>query len=829
MSTYQVPTMAEMAANSQTPEVLFWVGCAGSFDERYKAVTQAFVKILNKVGVSFAVLGPEEACTGDPARRAGNEFLFQMQAVANIQVMNAYEVKKVVTACPHCFNTIKNEYPALGGNYEVIHHSEFLQQLINEGKVTLQGGGEFKGKKITFHDPCYLGRANDVYEAPRSVLQKLDAELVEMKRCRAKGLCCGAGGAQMFKEAEKGDKEINIERTEEALATSPTTIATGCPFCNTMMTDGVKNANKEGSVHVMDIAELIANAINSAGLTNVVASVDANNKVIISHTKGGDVDITDTSGALEDIGITAAKISNWTVLSAFTASATAPTSTTADGTLWYSSVVDEVDMMYHNGTTWVGYNDATAFPNAKVTTAATEPTTSLVANDIWISTADLENYPTIYRYSADLTKWVLIDKSDQTTEDGVLFADARYSTDGSATESTIAEMLLSNFLDTDAPDPALYPQGMLLWNLRRSGFNVKKYVRNYVDITADNIRMGDVSMAAYSPDRWVTESGNQEDGSGSFGRHAQRKVIVQGLQSEMNSNQDIRDDESRIFNVMATPGYSELIGEMISLNLDRGLSAFIVGDTPARLTSDATSLNEWGQNTKLAVEDNDDGLVSRDEYLGMFYPWGFTSDNAGNNVVVPPSHMMLRTIALSDQVSYPWFAPAGTRRGGVTNATATGYVNGSGEFVSIALNEGQRDTLYSVNVNPITFINGAGLVNYGQKTRARNASSLDRINVARLVIYLRSQLNKLAKPYIFEPNDKITRDQIKQAAESLCLELVGARALYDFLVVCDNSNNTPARIDRNELYLDIAIEPVKAVEFVYIPLRLKNTGEIAGL
>ena len=576
-------------------------------------------------------------------------------------------------------------------------------------------------------------------------------------------------------------------------------------------------------------AELIADGINSAGLTNVVASVDANNKVIISHTKGGDVDITDTSSGLTAIGITAAKISNWKVLSTFTASANAPTSTTADGTLWYSSVVDEVDMMYHNGTTWVGYNTAGAFPNAKITTAATEPTTSLVANDLWISTADLENYPTIYRYSADLTKWVLIDKSDQTTEDGVLFADARYSTDGSATESTIAEMLLNSFLDTDAPDPALYPQGMLLWNLRRSGFNVKKYVRNYVDITADNIRMGDVSMAAYSPDRWVTESGNQEDGAGSFGRHAQRKVIVQGLQSEMNSNQDIRDDETRIFNVMATPGYSELIGEMISLNLDRGLSAFIVGDTPARLTSDATSLNEWGQNTKLAVEDNDDGLVSRDEYLGMFYPWGFTSDNAGNNVVVPPSHMMLRTIALSDQVSYPWFAPAGTRRGGVTNASATGYVNGSGEFVSIALNEGQRDTLYSVSVNPITFINGAGLVNYGQKTRARNASSLDRINVARLVIYLRSQLNKLAKPYIFEPNDKITRDQIKQAAESLCLELVGARALYDFLVVCDTSNNTPARIDRNELYLDIAIEPVKAVEFVYIPLRLKNTGEIAGL
>jgi len=258
MSTYQVPTLAEMAVASKTPEILFWVGCAGSFDERYKIVTQAFVKILNKVGVSFAVLGPEEACTGDPARRAGNEFLFQMQAVANIQVMNAYEVKKVVTACPHCFNTIKNEYPALGGNYEVIHHSQFLQQLIHEGKVVLQGGGEFKGKKITFHDSCYLGRANEVYEAPREVIQALDVELVEMKRCKSKGLCCGAGGAQMFKEPEPGAKDINIERTEEALATGAQAIAVGCPFCLTMMTDGIKNKERESDVQVVDLAELVA-------------------------------------------------------------------------------------------------------------------------------------------------------------------------------------------------------------------------------------------------------------------------------------------------------------------------------------------------------------------------------------------------------------------------------------------------------------------------------------------------------------------------------------------------------------------------------------------
>lgn len=252
--------MAEMIAKGEAPEVLFWVGCAGSFDDRAKKITKAIVKILNHCSVSFAVLGTEESCTGDPAKRAGNEFTFQMQAMTNIEVLNGYEVKKIVTACPHCFNTLKNEYPELGGNYEVLHHTQLIQDLINQGKLSLQNNESFKGKKITFHDPCYLGRANDVYEAPRALIEKLDVELVEMKRCKSKGLCCGAGGAQMFKEAEKGNKEINIERTEEALSTKANYIATGCPFCNTMMTDGVKNFDKEGSVKVMDIAELIANA-----------------------------------------------------------------------------------------------------------------------------------------------------------------------------------------------------------------------------------------------------------------------------------------------------------------------------------------------------------------------------------------------------------------------------------------------------------------------------------------------------------------------------------------------------------------------------------------
>ena len=254
-----VPTMAEMMAKGEQPEVLFWVGCAGSFDDRAKKITKAFIKILNKANVSFAVLGTEESCTGDPAKRAGNEFLFQMQAMTNIEVLNAYEIKKIVTACPHCFNTLKNEYPELGGTYDVVHHTELLADLVEKGKISIEGGS-YTGKKITFHDPCYLGRANDVYEAPRELLEKLEVELVEMKRCKTNGLCCGAGGAQMFKESEKGAKEINVERTEDALEVKPHVIATGCPFCNTMMTDGVKAKNKEAEIEVLDIAELIAQA-----------------------------------------------------------------------------------------------------------------------------------------------------------------------------------------------------------------------------------------------------------------------------------------------------------------------------------------------------------------------------------------------------------------------------------------------------------------------------------------------------------------------------------------------------------------------------------------
>jgi hypothetical protein len=298
----------------------------------------------------------------------------------------------------------------------------------------------------------------------------------------------------------------------------------------------------------------------------------------------------------------------------------------------------------------------------------------------------------------------------------------------------------------------------------------------------------------------------------------------------IDTNQSIRDTDTVIFNLIACPGYPEAIQNMVAFNVDRGQTAFVVGDTPFRLQPNGTELNNWGFNTALAFDNGEEGAVSYDEYMAMFYPSGFTNDNLGNSIVVPPSHMMLRTIVNSDAKSFQWFAPAGTRRGTVDNATSVGYITSEGEFKTTALPQNLRDVLAGVKVNPIATIPGSGIVNFGQYTRARNASALDRINVARLVAYLRRQLSLLVKPFLFEPNDRITRNEIKQATESFLLELVGQRALYDFLVVCDESNNTPTRVDRSELWLDIAIEPVKAVEFIYIPLRLKNTGDIqAGL
>jgi len=650
-------------------------------------------------------------------------------------------------------------------------------------------------------------------------------------------------------------------------------------------------------------------AVNGAGLTNVSASKTTAGAIVMTHKLGGEFRMTEegmTGTPLTDAGFSATTAhaygtytansstlidnlydlptgesldssantgimaSNWKRLS-YTASTSAPSNEPADGTLWYHTATDEADIMAHNGTTWVGY--ATAYsstdPNGPQF-SATAPTTqsdgtALVTNDLWIDTSDLENYPKLYKYNTSATisstntanqvavttsgaAWELVDKADQTTEDGIVFADARYhtaadkadslSTGGAGTASSIKDLLSDGFLDPDAPNPDNYPQGILLWNTRRSGYNVKEYKNSYITTTKypgsgatglGNIRASNESVSTYFPDRWVTKSSNNADGSGSFGRKAQRKVIVEQLKSEIDTNQAIREDQ-RGFNVIACPGYPELMSNMINLNTDRNNTAFVVGDTPMRLEGTSTAIQNWANNTASALDNGEDGLVSSSDYLGVFYPSGQTTDNTGKSIVVPPSHMMLRTLANNDNIAFPWFAPSGTRRGIVDNATSVGYIDtASGEFKTISVTESVRDSMHEVKVNPITFFSGAGIVNFGNLTKTSASSALDRINVSRLAVYLRTQLDAIAKPFIFEPNDELTRNEIKGAIESFLLELTGQRALYDFLVVCDDTNNTPTRIDRNELYVDIAIEPIKSVEFIYIPLRIKNTGEIAKL
>lgn len=601
----------------------------------------------------------------------------------------------------------------------------------------------------------------------------------------------------------------------------------------------------------------------TAGATYYITSVSGANITVSTTPGGASLGVTTASGTMTFAApgeyIATLWASSIGGVGIVTPSASAPTTTPADGTLWYDSTLTDVDIMVHNGVQWVGYLNYTQNQNGGSTTdpagpiiSATQPTvqsdgTPLSNGDLWINSSItvLEGFPYIYRYNYTTKTWVKIDNTDHTTSNGIIFHDARWSavgsqataqSSGTGTWDSIQTLLSSNYVDTDCPDPALYPKGMLLWNLRRSGFNVKQYKVNYINVLARNAMFPHTNgvlvpelQTTYYPDRWVSVAANQPDGTGSFGHKAQRQVILQALKATIESNQQIRDTESRVFNLIACPGYPEVIPDLVALNYDRGISAFVVGDTPARLLPDATTLSNWGNNVNGALYDGDNGLVTTDPYLGVYYPWGYSTDNLGNAIAVPPSHMMLRTIALSDNVSYPWFAPAGTRRGTITNASAVGYVDYQGEFQSVALNSGQRDTLAGIHVNPITYLSGIGLVAYGQYTRQLVASSLDRINVARLVIYLRRMFAQLAKPYVFEPNDKITRDELKGHADHLLLELVGQRALYDYLTVCDTSNNTPARIDRSELWLDVAIEPVKAAEFIYIPIRLENTGAIKGL
>ena len=522
-----------------------------------------------------------------------------------------------------------------------------------------------------------------------------------------------------------------------------------------------------------------------------------------------------------------------------TVQATRPIAVPLDNTMWYNSIIEEVDIMINTGTKWVGYRQAAnpydnTDPNGPLVSAVApivqSDGTPLVNGDLWIDSSDLENYPVIRLYNEYTHTWNLIDNTDKTSEYGIVFADARWATSGAASEpSSIVELLVSDYLDPDAPLPTDYPRGTLLWNTRRSGFNVKQFKRNYIDLLQVNAAYNNEGMGYYYPHRWVTASANDQDGVGVFGRKSQRKMVVQALQKLINNSKEIRE-KTKYFNLLACPAYPELIKEMVNLNNDLRLTAFVVGDSPARLQPDLASLNRWGKNVKRSKEDNDAGLVTHDDYLGVYYPWGYTTDTKDNNVVVPPSHMILKTIALSDSISYPWFAFSGVRRGKIINASAIGYVNSkTGDFVPVVLDDDQRDVLADIKVNPITYLEDYGLVNMGNITRSATQSTIDRVNVARLVIYLRRLIDKIGTPFLFEQNDKILRDELKNKVDSALLEILNHRGIYDFVTVCDKTNNTPARIARQELWLDIGIEAIKGVEFIYVPLRLKNPGTISEL
>lgn len=591
----------------------------------------------------------------------------------------------------------------------------------------------------------------------------------------------------------------------------------------------------------------------------VSASLSSAGAVVFTHSQGGDIFLENITGTpvttagfsdsvrgvrLNDIGELV--LSNWvgTPTFTYTASSTAPDQDPANGTYWYYSSATQADIMIQDNGQWMGYQNVTndirgynlsltnasgpLFSTTAPTTQNDESLSPLQYGDLWIDTSDLENYPVLSRWEQvdGVDQWVLIDNTDQTTSNGILFKDARWATNGSTNPitdpiPTITSLLTSDYLDADAPDPALYADGTLLFNTRRSGFNVKSFQVNYFNTqTFPDINPSVVTET----NAWVTASGNKLDGAAYMGRQAQRAIIVEALKAAIDSSTQLREEINN-FNLIACPQYPELAPNMVALNNERNNTAFCIVDTPLRLTP--SEVVNWSTNNGGLGLETADGLLVGDPYAGTFYPSCLTTDLNGQPVVQPPSHMMIRTIIRSDEVAYPWLAPAGTRRGVVDNAEQIGYITATtGEFTSLGVNQGLRDTLYENRINPITFIPGVGITNFGNKTTTSITSALDRINVARLVAFIRGRLAEIAKNYLFEPNDQITRQSIATACTSLMIDLVAKRGIYDYLVVCDLSNNTPATIDRNELYVDIAIEPVKAVEFIYIPVRIQNTGTI---
>ena len=579
-----------------------------------------------------------------------------------------------------------------------------------------------------------------------------------------------------------------------------------------------------------------------------LGGIDGVNDLVVEVAAvGGSTNITAlayVSGAPASLYTT--QLSNWVDFDYISNEGT-PVADPVNNKNWFYSVTDEVDIMVQKGGAWVGYGktnyDSSGFTTSGVNAtdpmgpiiAASAPTVQsdaspLVFGDLWIDTSDLENYPVISRWEAvdTVAQWVLLDNSDQTSSTGVLFADARWATADTVSPTqdpmaTIPALLQSNYLDLDAPQATLSPTGMLLFNTRRSGYNVKQYRSAYFNMTDFPGETLPTEKAA-----WVTVSGNQSNGSPYMGRKAQRAMVDEAMNAIVATNTEIRDEDN-FFNLMAAPNYPELQPTMVTLNNDRGMTGYIIGDTPMRLAASATDIQAWATNAAGATGTGEAGCVTRDTYLGLFYPSGITADLSGNLVAVPSSHMMLRTFLRNDSIAYPWLAAAGTRRGIIDNASNIGYLDATtGEFQTIKTSLGLRDVLYTNFINPMVFFTGVGLLNYGNKTSFNSSSALDRTNVARLVAYIRRQLTLAARPFVFEPNDAVTRNQIGGVVQTLMADLVAKRGLYDYLVVCDESNNTPARIDRNELWIDVAVEPVKAAEFIYIPVRILNTGELSA-
>lgn len=542
----------------------------------------------------------------------------------------------------------------------------------------------------------------------------------------------------------------------------------------------------------------------------------------------------------------------------YEASASEPVGPSVDGALWFSTDF-RADIMVSDGVNWRGYKNV--YPNTDPKGAiisGSAPTkqsdgTPLVDNDLWIDASDLENYPRMYRYDGVNSRWRLMDTSDQTSPFGVLFADARADSGVAFTGQVVtgyaygsteaADLLVSDFVDPDAPEPRSVPAGMLLFNTRYGTYNVKRFLGDYfgyggfdanTNYALTTYTVGGSSYvfpALANNGRWVTVSGNRPNGTPLMGRRAQRAMVTKAMSAALTASEDARA-EVIDFNLMAAPGYPELIDEMISLNVDQKNTAFIVGDTPARLEANSQRIVEWATNAYGAAQTGEDGLYNdgsgqaNSEFVGLYYPWGLSTNVDGSEVMVPASTMALRTIAYSDQVSYPWFAPAGFQRGLVSNASAVGYLTKENEFKAVVLNEGLRDVLYSNRINPIAYIQNRGLVVFGQKTLAPAASAMDRVNVARLVNHLNAALDELAKPFLFQQNDNQTREAFTAQLERLLNSLTGLRAIEDYLVHCNEENNTPERVARNELWADIAIQPTKSVEFIYIPVRLNIGGDL---